>query len=88
MDSTDDDPWVPRWTVVATLATALLAALAFAFGVPYGSHAAAVAAVGATYVLYKLGQYRDRPSKYSDDSEKRQREMEQEGRSGGHGGNP
>jgi hypothetical protein len=85
---TDDDPWVAPWTVVATLASAILAALAFALGVPYGSHAAAVAAAGATYVLYKWGQHRERSSTYSDDSDEKRREMEQEGRSGGYGGNP
>lgn len=83
----DDAPWVPRWTVLATLASAVLAVLAYALGVPYGSHATAVTAVGATYVLYKWGQYRERPSKYSDDPEKKRREMEQEGRAGGYGGN-
>ncbi len=82
----DESPWVPRWTVLATAASGVLAALAYALGVPYGTHLTAATAVGTTYVLYKWGQHRERPSKYSDDPEQKRREMEQEGRAGGYGG--
>lgn len=84
---TNGSPWVPRWTVLLTFASGVFAPLTFVVGIPYGSHAAAVAGVGLTYVLYKWGQHRERRSKYSDDDETRRREMEQKGRIGGFGGN-
>ncbi|MUV60800.1 hypothetical protein [Halobacterium sp. CBA1126] len=85
--SDDDSPWVPRWTVLATAATGVVAALAYALTLPYASYAAGITAVGVLYVLYKWGQQRERPSKYSDDPDEKRRQMEQEGRAGGYGGN-
>jgi len=83
----DGSPWVSRWIVLATLATAAVAWVAHEAGHPNAVHVGAVAVAGALYVLYRYGQFRDRRSKYSDDDETRRREMEQKGRLGGNGGN-
>ena len=78
----DEEPWVPRWVVVATAA----AALSTAVGLPYVNYAAGVTAVGVTYVLYAWGQYRDPPFERREDSEKRRRERETEAEAGSYGG--
>lgn len=85
--SDENSTIAPLWTLHVTLASAVLAIIAYLFGSSHTSSATAVALVGVTYLLYKWGQYRDPPSKYSDDDDKKRREMEMEAEAGAYGGN-
>ena len=79
----EGSPWVPLWTVHVTLSSALLVIPSYLVRSPHANSVTAVAIVGVTYILYKWGQYRDRPSKKRDDSSEKRREMEAEAEAGG-----
>lgn len=81
-------PIAPLWTWHVTLGSATLALVShFIGGGRITSVLTTVTLTGITYLLYKWGQHRDPPSKYSDDDSKRQKEMEMEAEAGGYGGN-
>ena len=78
----DGSRWVPVWTVHVTLASTLFLVPSYLAESQHTNSATAVTVVGVTYILYKWGQYRDPPSKNSDDSSKRT-EMKAEAEAGG-----
>lgn len=79
-------PIAPLWTVHVTLGSATLALVSHVVGGGRTTSVlTSVALVGVTYLLYKWGQYRDPPSKYSDDDSKRRKEMEMEAEAGSYG---
>lgn len=81
-------PVAPLWTVHVTLGSGICALVSYVLGGGrITGDLTAVALVGVTYLLYKWGQHRDPPSKYSDDERRRRREKEMEAEAGGYGGN-
>jgi len=84
----EESVWVSHWIVLATLLGAVVSALGYTVGLPYVKYVTVFTALGVTYILYRWGQYREGPSKSSNEPEQRRREKEMEAEAGGYGGNP
>jgi len=91
-ESTAVDPTdvAPAWTWGTTAVVAFLAVLSVLVGgvVPSVVTAGlgALTVVGVVYLLYRWGQYREPPSRGSDDETRRENEKKMEAEAGGYGG--